>query len=64
MLLAGVLLKTGGYALIRFLLPLFPDALAQLTPIALALGLGLYPQPVLDLTALPLAVLAAPGVAP
>jgi len=37
-LLAGVLLKTGGYALIRFLLPLFPDAVAQLTPAALALG--------------------------
>jgi NADH-quinone oxidoreductase subunit M len=37
-LLAGVLLKTGGYALIRFLLPLFPDALALLTPVALALG--------------------------
>jgi NADH-quinone oxidoreductase subunit M len=37
-LLAGILLKTGGYALIRFLLPLFPDALAQLTPAALALG--------------------------
>lgn len=37
-LLAGILLKTGGYAMIRFLLPLFPDALAQLTPVALALG--------------------------
>ena len=28
-----------------------------------ALGLGLYPQPLLDLTALPLAALTAPGVA-
>jgi len=38
-LLAGILLKTGGYALIRFLLPLFPDAVERLVPLALALGL-------------------------
>jgi len=37
-LLAGILLKTGAYGLIRFLLPLFPDTLAPLTPAALALG--------------------------
>jgi NADH-quinone oxidoreductase subunit M len=37
-LLAGILLKTGGYALIRFLLPLFPEALIHLTPVAVALG--------------------------
>jgi NADH-quinone oxidoreductase subunit M len=39
-LLAGILLKTGGYAMIRFLLPLFPDTLAPLTPVALGLGVA------------------------
>ena len=37
-ILAGVLLKTGAYGLMRFAIPLFPDAAAQLTPFALALG--------------------------
>jgi NADH-quinone oxidoreductase subunit M len=37
-ILAGILLKTGAYGLLRFLMPLFPDAAAQFTPIALALG--------------------------
>jgi len=38
-LLAGILLKTGGYGLIRILLPLLPEAAAAFAPVALALGL-------------------------
>jgi NADH-quinone oxidoreductase subunit M len=37
-ILAGVLLKTGGYGLLRFVLPLFPQAAHELAPLALALG--------------------------
>ncbi len=37
-LLAGILLKTGAYGLIRFTIPLFPDAAHRFTPIALALS--------------------------
>ena len=37
-LLAAVLLKTGAYGLIRFALPLFPDASAKLAPLACVLG--------------------------
>ena len=37
-ILAGLLLKTGGYGLIRFVLPLFPEAAAQLAPTAMVLG--------------------------
>jgi len=37
-LLAGILLKTGAYGLIRFCLPLFPNASAQFAPIAMSLG--------------------------
>src|SRR5690606_33333816 len=37
-ILAGVLLKTGAYGLIRFTVPLFPDASAAFAPIAMALG--------------------------
>jgi NADH-quinone oxidoreductase subunit M len=36
--LAGVLLKTGGYGLIRFTAPLFPEAAQLLAPYAMALG--------------------------
>ena len=32
-ILAGVLLKTGGYGIIRFCLPLFPDAAFALAPV-------------------------------
>ena len=38
MLLAGVLLKMGGFGFIRILLPLFPDAAAHFGPLAAALG--------------------------
>jgi NADH-quinone oxidoreductase subunit M len=37
-ILAGVLLKTGAYGLLRYLVPLFPLAAAQLAPIAMWLG--------------------------
>jgi len=37
-ILAGVLLKTGAYGLIRFAVPLFPEASMEFAPIALWLG--------------------------
>jgi len=37
-LLAGLLLKTGGYGLIRFAVPLFPEASAAFAPVAVTLG--------------------------
>ena len=37
-LLAGVLLKTGAYGLIRFAVPLFPEASMQFAPIAMTLA--------------------------
>jgi NADH-quinone oxidoreductase subunit M len=37
-ILAGLLLKTGGYGLIRFVVPLFPDAAHEFTPVALGLA--------------------------
>jgi len=37
-ILAGLLLKTGAYGLIRFVVPLFPQASHQFAPIAMALG--------------------------
>ena len=37
-ILAGVLLKTGAYGLIRFIPPLFPEAAHTFTPVAMALG--------------------------
>lgn len=43
LILAGLLLKTGGYALIRFALPLFPEAAATFAPTLTILGLaGLF----------------------
>jgi NADH-quinone oxidoreductase subunit M len=39
-ILAGILLKTGAYGLIRFAVPLFPQAAAQLAPAAMALGVA------------------------
>ena len=37
-ILAGLLLKTGAYGLIRFILPLFPSAAHTLAPVAMMLG--------------------------
>jgi NADH-quinone oxidoreductase subunit M len=37
-ILAGLLLKTGAYGLLRFTLPLFPDAARDFAPVAMALG--------------------------
>ena len=37
-ILAGLLLKTGAYGLIRFMLPLFPDATAWISPLGMGLG--------------------------
>jgi len=36
--LAGLLLKTGAYGLLRFVVPLFPHAAHQFTPVALVLA--------------------------
>lgn len=38
--LAGLLLKTAAYGLLRFCLPLFPHASQEFAPIAMALGLA------------------------
>jgi NADH-quinone oxidoreductase subunit M len=38
-ILAGVLLKLGGYGLIRFNLPLFPEASRDLAPLVIALSI-------------------------
>lgn len=37
-ILAGVLLKTGAYGLIRFVVPLFPEAALNFAPAAMTLG--------------------------
>jgi len=37
-ILAGLMLKTGGYGLIRFVAPLFPDAARDFAPVAIALA--------------------------
>jgi NADH-quinone oxidoreductase subunit M len=37
-LLAGLLLKTGAYGLLRFVLPLFPTAAQAFAPVAMGLG--------------------------
>jgi NADH-quinone oxidoreductase subunit M len=37
-ILAGLLLKTGGYGLLRFVLPLFPQAAHRFAPVAMGLG--------------------------
>jgi NADH-quinone oxidoreductase subunit M len=37
-ILAGILLKTGAYGLIRFAVPLFPEASLAFAPFAMALG--------------------------
>jgi len=37
-ILAGLMLKTGGYGLLRFVVPLFPGAAHAFAPVALSLG--------------------------
>ncbi len=37
-ILAGLLLKTGGYGLLRFVVPIFPEASAVFAPVAMTLG--------------------------
>jgi NADH-quinone oxidoreductase subunit M len=37
-ILAGLLLKTGAYGLLRFVIPLFPHAAREFTPVALVLA--------------------------
>lgn len=37
-ILAALMLKTGAYGLMRFVLPLFPDAAEQIAPFAMLLG--------------------------
>jgi NADH-quinone oxidoreductase subunit M len=37
-ILAGLLLKTGAYGLLRFVIPLFPEAALNFAPVAMALG--------------------------
>lgn len=39
-ILAGLLLKTGAYGLIRFVIPLFPEAAHRFAPIAIILGVA------------------------
>jgi NADH-quinone oxidoreductase subunit M len=39
-ILAGLMLKTGAYGLMRFAVPLFPDASQTLAPIAIGLGVA------------------------
>jgi NADH-quinone oxidoreductase subunit M len=38
--LAGLLLKTGAYGMLRFVVPLFPHAAREFAPIAMALGVA------------------------
>ena len=37
-ILAGLLLKTGAYGLLRFVLPLFPDAVQTVAPVVMVTG--------------------------
>src|SRR6185312_11118047 len=37
-ILAGLLLKTGAYGMIRFIVPLFPGAAREFAPVAMILG--------------------------
>ena len=37
-ILAGLLLKTGAYGMIRFVVPLFPGAAREFAPVAMVLG--------------------------
>jgi NADH-quinone oxidoreductase subunit M len=37
-ILAGILAKTGAYGLLRFTIPLFPEAMSEFAPVAMGLG--------------------------
>jgi NADH-quinone oxidoreductase subunit M len=37
-ILAGIMLKTGAYGLLRFVIPLFPEAAHRFAPVAMTLG--------------------------
>jgi NADH-quinone oxidoreductase subunit M len=37
-ILAGIMAKTGAYGLLRFTIPLFPEAMSEFAPIAMGLG--------------------------
>jgi len=39
-ILAGVMLKAGAYGLLRFVIPLFPEVIADFSPIAMGLGVA------------------------
>jgi NADH-quinone oxidoreductase subunit M len=39
-ILAGLMLKTGGYGLMRFVFPLFPDAAREFAPVAMTLAVA------------------------
>lgn len=39
-ILAGLLLKTGAYGMLRFVVPLFPNASREFAPVAMALGVA------------------------
>jgi NADH-quinone oxidoreductase subunit M len=39
-ILAGVLLKTGAYGILRFVLPLFPEAATHFAPVGMGLGIA------------------------
>ncbi|MGX2038963.1 NADH-quinone oxidoreductase subunit M [Methylocaldum sp. MU1018] len=39
-ILAGVMLKTGAYGLLRFVIPLFPEVVADFSPVAMGLGVA------------------------
>ena len=38
-ILAGILLKTGAYGLLRFVVPLFPNAAQEFAPVAMCMGM-------------------------
>ena len=40
LILAGLLLKTGAYGLLRFVIPLFPDAAVSIAPFAMLVGVA------------------------
>lgn len=39
-ILAGVMLKTGAYGLLRFVIPFFPEVVADFSPVAMGLGVA------------------------